>query len=46
MTKNERDIKAKRNTIKFPYYQDLNKRMASFYCLLTTNECSMKILQI
>lgn len=49
MTKNKRVIRAKRNTIKFPYYQDCWTNASlpfTNYCSLTTNNTTMKILQL
>lgn len=49
MTKNKTVIRAKRNTIKFPYYQDCWTNASlpfTNYCSLTTNNTTMKILQL
>lgn len=48
MTKNKRVLRAKRNTIKFPYYQDWTNASLPFtnYCSLTTNNNTMNFLQL
>lgn len=49
MTKNKRVIRAKKKTIKFPYYQDCWTNISlpfTNYCLLTTNKCTTNLLQV